>query len=289
MKHSKELERANIAYANIVKLGPFYGEGDGQAPSFRVSSTPLMLPQHQREIYHQLGHDVYTLAQTLPMLPAQYAALIGEDWSPNIPFLWRLDSIIDDKEKVNINEIQVSDGVDGLITGLQMAYGLNQLDQSPAGHIVDYLARRYPDKKSSPKIAFIRHDLSDSPYSSNAKRMHEFLTAVSGEKVDFTLMDKGQLETTDWAMFDGVINYAFIRPKDLLEQGIDKDKILCVGDACYMGSKAVFALLHDPQLNEFWQSHLEPAVFQRLKKHLINSAIVQNEGDITSSELIIQI
>ncbi|MDP3983208.1 MAG: hypothetical protein Q8Q65_04010 [bacterium] len=283
MKPSKELENANIAYANIVKLGPFYGEGDGQAPSFRVSSTPLMLPQHFRGIYTQLGQDIYRLAQVLPKLPDQYTSLIGEDWSPKIPFLWRLDTIIDNENKINVNEVQISDGVDGLITGLQLAYGLNPLDQSPAGHVADYLAARYQNKSDPPKIAFIRHDLSDSPYSSNAKRMHEFLAEASGERVNFTLMDRRQLQTTDWDMFDGVINYAFIRSKDLLESGIDAEKILCVGDACYMGSKGVFALLHDPELNEFWQSQLEPAVLQRLKNHLINSALVQNGDDISKA------
>lgn len=284
LEDEQQLKKVNTAFANIVRLGPFYGEDKGQAPSFRVSSTPLMFPKHFRDIYSQLGQDVYSLARVLPNLPDQYTSLIGEDWSPQIPFLWRLDTIIDDEDKINVNEVQISDGVDGLITGLQLAYGLNLLDQSPAGHVADYLAAKYPNKTSPPKIAFIRHDLSNSPYAANTKRMHEFLTAVSGERVDFTLMDKGQLETTDWNMFDGVINYAFIRSKDLLKAGIDAEKILCVGDACYMGSKAVFALLHDPELNEFWQSQLEPTVFQRLKKHLINSAIVKNEGDITHAK-----
>lgn len=282
----EHLVRANDAYDKIVSLGPFYGKDlKGETPSFRVSAEPVMLPQHLKNTYTQLGQDTYLLAQTLPLLPDPYISLIGGGWSPQIPFLWRLDTIIDDGDNVYVNEIQISDGADGRMIGLQLAYGLTTLDQSTAGHIVEYIAGRYRNNDLiPPKIAFIRHDLFNSPYASNAKRMHEFLIATSNGKIDFALMDRRQLDETGWEQFQGVINYAFIREGDLFARGVTRDQLLCVGDACYIGSKAVFALLNDQDLESFWLNHLDPDVFQRIKKRFIHSTIVKGANDITSTK-----
>lgn len=283
---SEYLARANAVYDKIVGLGPFYGKDiKGETPSFRVSAEPLMLPQHLKNTYAQLGQDTYLLAQTLPLLPDPCISLIGAGWSPQIPFLWRLDTIIDDKDNVFVNEIQISDGADGRMIGLQLAYGLTTLEQSTTGHIVEYVARRYRNNDLiPPRIAFIRHGLSNNPYASNAKRMHEFLITTSNGKVDFALMDRGQLDEIKWEQFQGVINYAFIREADLLASGVTREKLLCVGDACYIGSKAVFALLNDRGLEGFWLNYLGSDIFQRIKKRFIHSTFVKGAYDITSAK-----
>ncbi len=280
-----QLLGANQAYDRIVQLGPFYGSDiKGQNPSFKTSSSPLKLPAHLRSVYEGLGQDIALLGKTLPTLPAESQALLGKDWSPLIPFLWRIDSIIDENGQVLVNEVQISDGCDGRMTGLQMAYGLATPEDSTPGHTVNYLVNRFQQRTQPPKIAFIRHDVSGSPYTSNARRMHEYLSDAARDRVTFTLADKTAFESTDWKEFDGIINYAFVKVKELEKHGIAEQQILCPGDAAYIGSKAVFALLHDAQLDNFWRTNLGSDSLNRLKDHFIKSAFVKDSGDIKNAK-----
>ncbi|MDP3983207.1 MAG: hypothetical protein Q8Q65_04005 [bacterium] len=282
----EQLQRANVAYNRIVDLGPFYGENiRGQDPSFRISAQPLLLPTHLKSQYQQLGQDVYSLACAIPSLPDTVLSLMGKDWSAMVPFLWRMDSIVDGEDRLFVNEIQISDGCNGRMTGLQLAYGLTTLQESTQGSIVNYLVDKYnPSLNSPPRVAFIRHNITDSPYAASALRTHEFLVQAADGKVDFHLTDKNQLESTDWSRFDGIINYAFIRAQSLLENGITEDQILCPGDACYIGSKALFVLVHDSALSSFWQEHLGTDTFDRLKRHFIKSNLVKDASDIKNAK-----
>lgn len=281
----QQLLQANTVYDRIVHLGPFYGKDiRGQNPSFRVSAEPLGLPANLKDVYTQLGQDILFLAYALPCLPAEIRGSLGRDWSALVPFLWRVDSIIDADNRVFVNEVQISDGCDGRMTGLQLAYNLATPHESTPGHIINYLTKKYNSNYRSPRVAFIRHDITGSPYASNARRMHEFLVEAAGNKIDFSLTDKSELSSTDWRQFDGVINYAFVRVKDLLNSGITKDQILCPGDASYIGSKALFALLHDPRMTQFWQDSLKADTLQRLRSYFIKSNIVKDAGDIKNAK-----
>lgn len=283
---ARNLAQANNAYQNIVDLGPFYGENiRGQSPSFKVSAQPLLLPAHLKDSYTQLGQDISSLAYAIPSLPDKALSLMGKDWSPMVPFLWRMDSILDGEDRLFVNEIQISDGCNGRMTGLQLAYSLTTLQESTQGFVVNYLINKYgPSDTSPPRVAFIRHDIVNSPYAASALRTHEFLVGAAGGKVDFHLTDKNQLESTDWSKFDGIINYAFVRVQRLLENGITEDQILCPGDACYIGSKALFVLIHDSALSSFWQEHLGTDIFDRLKRHFIKSNLVKDTSDIKNAK-----
>lgn len=281
-----KLAKVNAVYDRIMSLGPFYGKDiKGQNPSFRVTAEPLLLPRRFQEELKQLGQDIYVLAGCLVLLPSSYRAILGDGWSLHTPFSLRIDAIIDDQDKLYVNEVQISDGGDGRMIGLQLAYGLGTLQDSTAWYTVDFIKDRYTQKGiTSPRIAFIRQNLVDSPYATNAKRMQEFLAQASGEDVQFSLVDRDELDMVNWDLFDGVINYAYVRENDLVKKGIDPDKILCVGDASYIGSKALFALLHDSKLNQFWQQVLGEDIFQRLRSYFIPSTIIESKEQITQAK-----
>lgn len=281
-----QLQAANLAYQKIVDLGPFYGKDvKGETPSFRVSSVPLSLPGELKTVYEGLGQDVALLGKALPNLHQDYQSLLGRDWSKQVPFLWRIDSIVGDSGQVFVNEVQISDGCDGRMTGLQSAYSLATPDQSTPGQTVDYLVNKFKEPIGEvPKIAFVRHDITGSPYAANNRRMHEYLTDVARGRVDFALMDKTMVRSQNWADFDGVINYAFLKVKELEEHGIKTDQILCPGDAAFIGSKGLFALLHDPILNTFWEDNLGSERANRLKNAFIKTEFVKTSSDIQNAK-----
>lgn len=275
-----QLVQANAAYDAIVSVGPFYGKDvKGQNPSFRVSSEPLLLPQRFKEELEQLGQDIYLLGNTLLLLPDGYRNVLGKDWTSHVPFSWRLDAIIDDQDMLYINEVQISDGGDARMIGLQLAYGLTTLESSTAGFMSAYIRDLYPDKKH-PHVVVIRQNLADSPFATNAKRMQEFLVQASAGQVDFSLIDRDELEMIDWDSVDAVINYAYIREADLLSKGISRNKVVCAGDASYIGSKALFALIHHSQLRDFWLHNLGEDAFQRLRNYFIYTEFIENKEQI---------
>lgn len=280
-----QLQAANLAYQKIVDFGPFYGKDvKGETPSFRVSSAALRLPADLKSIYENLGQDIALLGKVLPDLPPDSQSRLGRDWSKQMPFLWRIDSIVSDSGQVFVNEVQISDGCDGRMTGLQAAYSLATPDQSTPGQAVNYLVNKFKDPiREVPKIAFVRHDISGSPYAANNRRMHEYLTDVARGRVDFALMDKTMIGSQNWADFDGVINYAFLKVRDLEDHGIKPDQILCPGDATFIGSKGLFALLHDPLLNSFWENNLGTEGINRLKGAFIKTEFIKTSSDIRNA------
>lgn len=272
------LTQANRAYDRVVALGPFYGKDiKDQNPSFRMAAEPVRLP-FRRE-YGQLGNDIAKLGETIPSLPKDSLDVLGKDWTKLMPFLWRIDSIVAEDGRMFVNEVQISDGCDGRMTGLQKAYGLGEPKDTTPGAIVDYVTHQYG---GVPNIAFIRHDIINPPYVSNNRRMQEYLQEVGKDRANFTMADKTELATTDWTQFDGVINYAFVRVQDLVNGGIKENQIICPGDTSYLGSKGLFALLHDSSLAPFWQERLGDA-FGRLKNHFIKSELVKSSSDITNA------
>ncbi len=269
--------KANQAYDAFVELGPFYGKG--KEPTFRVSAEPIQFPEEMKPPLEELGNDIAVLAESLPFLPEEAKRMLGSvDF--RLPFSYRLDTIFDRNGSLRVNEVQIADGADALMTAEQMAYGLQKLDNATPA----YLARAYRQAVNSGEekpitIAIVRETL-ESPYTANILRMNEMINAISKGTVRREIIPITSFQNTDWSTYDGFLNEAYTNPVELESLGIPIEKMISAGDFSAVGNKGLYPLLYDPKLEDFWIKTLGEERLRRIQQSFIPSAFIQQEDEI---------
>jgi hypothetical protein len=277
-------DSANLAFWKFTELGPFYGSGKkGETtPTFRVSTEPVRVPSRLREDLEQLGFALWELAGALNKLPDKYKPTIGTDYSYAPPFTWRLDTILTDTKELFVNEIEVNDGADALMVGEQIAYGIQDLDESTAFYFAQAILEKYGNIIERPvKIAWI-WDETLTKYIANAARMSEFVDQISEGQIKMQVILLDENTVFEWSNFNGIINSSTFTPSFLYSQGVDPSQILLPGSFSVLGNKAIFAIINCDDLQEFWRASVSKASLEILKRMLIPTNFV------TSREKIIE-
>lgn len=243
------LESANMAYAVLTNLGPFYGNDQEARPTFRVAAEPLTLPYEYKQEFYRIGEAILELGDAIE---SNYNFFAGK-LHPTTPISWRIDSIIDETDTLKVNEINIPDGADALMTAEQKAYSLDP----PYGISTPSAYVRYfdslNDKKEVHRIAIIAESVGLSPYTANVERMAELIELESDGRYLVTVIDRFNTpQISDWSEFFLVLNNGgYISPSLLAQYGLANEKIISAGGYSALGSKAIFAAIHnenDPML-----------------------------------------
>ncbi|MBI4097265.1 MAG: hypothetical protein HY428_02515 [Candidatus Levybacteria bacterium] len=280
----KLLGSANKANDIFIELGPFYGKDKkGEAPTFRITAEPLYLPKTYERELQILGGDVLSYARALARLPQDYRQVLGPDVSFVIPQTWRLDLIFDETERLQVNEVQVNDGADGLMVAEQIAYGLRPLSDSTAYYLAEAYKNRFKKADNTTRIAWVRQS-EFSSYTPNARRMSEFINLVSSGTVTTDFIYKSDLPAANWDQYDGVVNTSYTSPTELAAVGLDESKLVNPGSYAALENKGAFALLSDELLRNFWINQLGSETFERLQYFFIPTAFVSTDEMIDSAQ-----
>lgn len=269
----------NHAYEIIKGLGPFYGKEEIKEPTFRITAKPVVLPKDSKEIYEKLGRDFLRLAIALKHLTKEYKEKLGDDLSFRIPLTWRIDSIIDKKGNIKINEIEGKDGANALMIAEQIAYDIQKLDQSTAAQFVKTFKNIFPDQKVI-KIALILTDIPNYPHTPNARRFVNFLHTISNNHIQIDMIDENDIRNKGlkpkWEKYNAVINETSLSPKELFKLGVSDEILISAGNHTSLVNKGVFALVFDKKLDEFWIENLGEESLNRLRKYLIPTDFIEN-------------
>jgi hypothetical protein len=284
-KFDQYVRSSNTAYDIIKELGPFYGREDSNEPTFRITAEPVRLPKGSREILTQLGQDLLLLGRSLPNLPENYKAILGNDLIYSVPLTWRIDTIITEDGKLKVNEIEGQDGASALMMAEQRAYNLQKFTESTAAKLISSLEQMYLKPINGViKIAFIRVDILNNPCSPNAERFINFMSTLSNGKVQLEHMNEvdicsGELKP-DWSLYSGVISETSMSPQQLFSYGVTPDQLLSSGNYNTLVNKGIFAILFDEKLKDFWLENLGEEVYARLKNTLIPSSFINTREDL---------
>lgn len=281
-KYKTLLQQANRAYDIYYQWGPLYGEG--KEPTFRVAASPLELPQSIETQIQILGEDLSFLAELLPTLDSSIFENLGDNLWPTLEPTFRLDIILDNDNQIWLNEIQVSDGADALMTIEQIAYGLQTLDSSTAAH----LSKEFINQ-SLRNIAIVTGlgtlDPKTNPYISNRLAMKELLKITSKGQLNVDVIAINAMKSNDsLSEFDGVILDGYYPVQKLIERfGLRPEQIISNGDSSYLGNKSLMALLFLPELADFWANNLGKDRLKRLQTRIPPTEFVSDREDLNIS------
>lgn len=286
------LKSANHAYEFIRKMGPFYGREEINEPTFRITAEPVRLPVGSRKLLTVLGDDLLYLGRALPSLPFAYQKMIGEGLDLRVPLTWRIDSIINTKNEIKVNEIEGIDSVSALMMIEQLAYGLQSLEETTMVRLIEALKKIYLVSEDRPplKLAIIRNDLVNNPFTPNARRFMELVHELSKGQIKCDLFDIDELRekvvAPEWDIYSAVLNEAYCSPLELKNLGISMNQILTSGNYNALVNKGVFALLFEPALIDFWKKEIGDVRYCRLKDVLIPTKFITtfDELDIARKE-----
>ena len=272
---------ANHAYEIIKELGPFYGREDIKEPTFRITAEPVVLPSGSKELLEQFGNDLLYVARALSKLPQNCKNLLGENLDFIAPLTWRIDVIINEKGKLQVNEIEGRDGASSLMMAEQFAYGLQPVAQSTAAKLITTIKMMCKATKSPLHLAYLR---VDNPHKTNGYRFNEFIEELSGKTIRVehmfdTDIKEGTLKP-DWSKYDVVLNESGLSTQDLLSLGLTKEQILPGGVYCALINKGLFALVFEKELEEFWIKELGEERFKRLLRILIPTKFIRTKEEL---------
>jgi len=277
------LSSANSVHDILTELGPFYGRETIKEPTFRITAEPVILPHGSKKLLDQFGNDLLHLGKVLPKLPENMKSKLGSNLDFRIPLTWRIDSIIDTNDKININEIEGIDSVSALMMTEQLAYHLQSTRESTVAIFASTLKKMYPQNFPL-LIAIIRTDIENNPFTPNARRFIEFLERISNGEIKCDLLDIDQLKNSsikpNWSNYTAIINEAYASLNELEKIGIVKEKLLNAGNYNAFINKGVFALLFDPLLTAFWKNGIGLERHERLKSILIPTSFANTEEDL---------
>ena len=283
------LQSANHAHEFIKKMGPFYGREDVNEPTFRITAEPVRLPLGSKKLLDILGNDLLHLGKALPKLPIHYLSMIGEGLDLRVPITWRIDSIINTENELKVNEIEGIDSVSALMMIEQLAYGLQPLKETTMMRLIESLKKIYLVTDSRPplRLAIIRNDLVNNPFTPNARRFIELIKELSKGQIECDLFDIDQLRNKqvlpEWDIYSAVLNEAYCSPTELNNLGISMSQILTSGNYNALVNKGVFALLFEYSLQDFWKNEIGEERYIRLKNLLIPTRFITTIDELNKA------
>ncbi len=276
---------ANKAYEYFKNTGPFYGSEDIKEPTFRITAEAVSLPSSEIEKLKVIGKDLVKLGKSLANLPQSYKDRIGNDLDFRVPVTFRIDAILDNSDKLVINEIEGMDGAISLMVAEQLAYDLRPVASLTHAKLIELYKTMFPGKKI--KLCFIRSNVLTSPFTANAKRLIELLESYSNQEIQCDLFDfediKSKKETPDFAGYDGIFNDTYLSPKELFSVGVPEDKLLTAGNYSALVVKGVFALVFEKQLEEFFTTEIGKDSLERLRSMLIPTHFINTKEDLENA------
>ncbi len=277
---------SNNVYNTFFELGPFYGKEEVKEPTFRITAEPVILPQGSRKILETLGGDLMALGKSLKNLPTEYKVMIGSDLDFDLPPTWRIDIILDKSGKLRINEIEGRDGASALMIAEQLAYNLTPLNESTAAKMVTSL-KAFTGKETGIKLALIRLDITNDPYTVNAERFIKYINFLSSGDIVIDHLNETEIRAgnlkPDWSSYDGILNEGAFSPSEIFAFGVKREQLLSAGNFNAMVNKGTIALLFEEKLEKFWIENLGADAFKRLKKLLITSKFINSEAELESA------
>jgi hypothetical protein len=288
-KFDRLVETSNQAFEVLKELGPFYGKEEIKEPTFRIVAEPVTLPKGSKKLLTELGDDLLHFARALPHLEISYKKVLGEDINFDVPPTWRIDAILDNNNKIKINEIEGVDGASALMMAEQQAYGLQKLHESSAAKLFPTLkamCHKHNHNHKRYKLALIIN--ASWNHAINAKRFINFLEILSKDTLKIDLLDADALREgtskPDWKEYAGVLGERAITPSELFRMGVQKEQIISVGNYNAICSKGIFALLFDEKLTNFWYKYLGLDRYNRLKDKLIPTKFVTSKLDLAKAK-----
>lgn len=271
------LDSANHAYEVIKDLGPFYGREDVKEPTFRITAEPVPLPFGSEKLLRQFGQDLASLGRALPQLPQKNKAMLGSGLDFSIPPTWRIDAILDKNGSIKVNEVEGNDGASALMMAEQFAYGLQSVSNSTAAKLISVIKKIHPS--SSPlRIAYLRVNNACNP---NINRFISFIEDLSNKAIlvdhIFDTDIRESIVNPDWSSYTAVISESSLSLDELFSLGITREQLLIAGNYNALVNKGVFALIFDPELNEFWKEKIGRDSLERLQKLLIPSRFINTK------------
>lgn len=265
-------QKAQQAYDRFIELGPFYGSGENRAPTFRVASEAVILPESIEEILWQTGEDLKELALCIDALPIEYKQKLGKVIFTPVPITFRIDSIYDEANRLQINEIQISDGADALMTAEQQIYNRQAPENITPGYYLQAIKDRLGDRKLS--LLLLRQ--ATDPYKPNSQRMAEMLAKLSNNQINLRVADLRK-EEINWDQYNGFfLSDPGFSPESLFKQGVKPEQLLWAGPWTAFGNKLVMAYLFDKALDNFWQQNLGKDRLDRLRQICIPTTIISS-------------
>ncbi|CAN5161407.1 hypothetical protein BH11PAT1_BH11PAT1_5770 [soil metagenome] len=273
---------AHHAYEFLKIMGPFYGQEDNHEPTFRVASEPVRLPVGSQQLLTDFGNDLVRLGRSLPKLPTTYQKLLGNGLDFRIPLTFRIDAILDENEKIRVNEIEGMDGASALMMIEQLTYGLQTFHDTTIGRLISTFHSIFPTQKII-KIAIVRSNITTNHYTANTYRFMEFMHELSKGTVQCELYDLEELKggvTPAWDQFSVVLNETYFSPEELYKLGIAESQLYASGNFNALVNKGLFALVHERALTSFWKKELGNERFIRIKSLLIPSRFITSEKEL---------
>jgi len=276
------VESANKAYEYFKNSGPFYGSEDINEPTFRITAEAVSLPQAEIDKLKVIGKDLVKLGRSLVKLPQDYKNKIGNDLDFRAPITFRIDSILNNNNKLVINEIEGMDGAVSLMVAEQLAYDLRPVASLTHAKLIELFKKIFSNRPV--KIAFIRSNVLTNPYTANAKRFIELLENYSNNEITPDLFDLDDLklkkETPDFTSYDGIFNDTYLSPKELFAVGVPEEKLLTAGNYSALVVKGVFALVFEKELEEFFITEIGKESLERLRDMLIPTHFINSKEDL---------
>ncbi len=286
-KFDKLLFSANHAYDVIKSLGPFYGKANISEPTFRIAAEPVPLPRAFENVLKQFGSDFLCLGRILHKLPKKYKKMLGDNLEFRLPPTWRIDTILDSKGRLRVNEIEGVDGASALMVAEQLAYKPQDLPSSTAGKLISTL-KAYTKTDGDFKIAIIWPNIETDPYIPNIKKFGNFLYDLSKKSVRVELFDEKDLrdgiQKPKWDTFGGVINESSLTLAELKKIGIKKNLIISAGFYNAIVNKGLFALIFEPKLNKFWVKEIGEEKLLRLQQIMIPTTFVSKKKHLEQAK-----
>ncbi len=273
---------ANYAYEVIKDLGPFYGKEENKEPTFRIPAEPVLMPRNSEKKLTLLGNDLLHLAKALQKLPTNVKKKLADDLDFRIPPTWRIDVIIDSRGRSKVNEIEGQDGASALMIAEQVAYGIQNLNDSTAAKIATTLIKMSDSNKVDPyKIAHIR---VDNQHNTNANRFINFIEKVSNSKLKIDHINENHIVEGSvkpkWEEYAGVIVETSYPPQKFYDMGLKREQVISAGVNNAFVNKGVFALFFDDELEKFWEEQLGKARNRRLRNILIPSYFINSVEEL---------
>ncbi len=273
-------QSAQQAYDRFIELGPFYGSGQNHAPTFRVAAEAVVLPESIEQELWQTGEDLKQLASGLSALPAECKQKLDKALYEPLPIAFRIDAIYNEKSKLQINEIQISDGADALMTAEQQIYNGKILENLTPGYYLQALRDRLGNRPLSLILLRPKND----PYKPNSQRMAEMLARLSNDKINLKIIDIYE-EKLDLKKYDCFfLSDPRVSPEILFNQGVKPEQLLWAGPWTALGNKLVIAFLFDQNLDDFWQQKLGRARLDRLRQICIPTTIISSLEELQQAK-----
>ncbi len=276
------VESANKAYEYFKNTGPFYGSEEIKEPTFRITAEAVSLPSSEIEKLKVIGKDLVKLGRALKNLPQNYKDKIGNDLDFRVPVTFRIDAILDNSNKLVVNEIEGMDGAVSLMIAEQLAYNLRPVASLTHVKLIELYKKMFPNKKI--RLCFIRSNVSTNPYTANARRFNELLESYSKKEITCDLFDfediKSNKVNPDFSSYDGIFNDTYLNPEELFAVGVPEQKLLTAGNYSALVVKGVFALVFENELEEFFIAEIGKESLDRLREMFIPTHFINSIEDL---------